>query len=744
MSRREIFPLILLSGMLMCMLYAKEADAQSPIINSGFEELDEQGQPVGWTAASGFSLATLTTEKPYRGQRALRIVGDGVAHAFRQELPAVPTRIYRVSAFFRAQKVQFGPEDFARFYFHVHYKGRPYAETSQIYVDVPGGSYDWRRFSVRLVPQTQWPIEKIWVTIVGQFRSGTLDCDEVTWEEAFFSTGAAALEWKNGMQPILITDMSRCQPAAALSLQARRKKWRLIPYEAGHIAGKLIWASFESQPPELTLPLNVQGWHAIYVGLADPAYLGCQALLRLSGDPAYVPRVRTAGAIEEAFFKVANLTGQSLHISRHPRGPGCGVAYVKLVPLTSEEAAAWQARFGEAAHKRLVTTIDGFSFIYDRRCVTKEDLLREIEVYRDTDYGTLILQMGGADMTNYPSRVGEMLGQDLEVFDRDGDRNYAEAIGILARKKINPTRVLMEGAQALGMKVHVAIRPGAWEISPPLDSFFTSRFYRQHPEWRCVDRDGTPVPRMSLAVPQVRAHLIEVLREAVGFGADGACVLYVRGVPYVLYEKPFADLFQARYGKDVLSVPENDPQILALRAEIITTFMREIRAMLDEEGKRRGVRLQLSAMIMANEADNKRYGIDVRQWIEQKLVDLIMPYLHAGGSSAREYDMAFFKAVCGPAKVPVKPTFIGWNTPNLTLLLQQAAALYEQGADGLTIWDGNSYDDQAARWSVMRRLGNPEDIRTLLQDGLPHSVTLRFHRLGDCIMDGPYHPDWGY
>jgi len=744
MRQRDIFLRLLICGALMQMLYAKGACAQSPLINGGFEELDEQGQPVGWKAIGAFLPAALTTEKPYRGQHALRLVGDGEAHAFRQELPAVPTRIYRASAFFRAQKVQFGPEDFARFYFHIHYRGRPYTDTSQIYVDVPGGSYDWRRISVRLVPQTQWPIEKIWVTIVGQFRSGTLDCDEVIWEEGGFSTGALALEWQKGAQPIMISDMSHCQPAAAVSLQARRKKWRLIPYEAGQIAGKLIWASFESQAPELTLPLNVQGWHAIYVGLADPAHLGCQALLRLSADPAPVPRVRTAGDLEEAFFKVADLTGQSLHISRHPRGPGCGIAYVKLVPLTSEEVAAWQARFQKETHKRLVTTIDGFSFIYERRCVTKEDLWREIEVYRDTDFGTLILQMGGADMTNYPSLVGERRGQDLEVFDRAGDRHYAEAIGELARKGINPTRVLMEGAHALGMKVHVAIRPGAWEHSPPLDSFFTSRFYRQNPQWRCVDRDGTPVARMSLAVPQVRAHLIAVLREAVSFGADGACVLYVRGAPYVLYEKPFADLFQARYGKDVRSVPENDPQILALRTEIITTFMREIRAMLDDEGQRRGVRLQLSAMIMANEADNKRFGIDVRQWIDQKLVDLLMPYLHAGGSSAKEYDMAFFKSVCGPANVPVKPTFIGWNTPDLTLLLQKAVALYEQGAEGLTIWDANSGDDRTDRWSVLRRLGNPQDARALLQDGLPPPVTLRFHRLADFIMDGPYHPNWGY
>ena len=166
-------------------------------------------------------------------------------------------------------------------------------------------------------------------------------------------------------------------------------------------------------------------------------------------------------------------------------------------------------------------------------------------------------------MVNYPSKVGEMLGQDLTVFPRRGDRFYAEAIRELARQNINPTKVLIEGAHHAGLKVHVGIRPAAWVHTPPASDFFNSRFYQEHPEWRCVDRDGTPVVRMSLAVPEVRSHLLEVLREAVGFGADGACILYNRGVPLVLFEKPFCELFQQRHHADALTVPEDDPRILS-------------------------------------------------------------------------------------------------------------------------------------------------------------------------------------
>jgi hypothetical protein len=369
-----------------------------------------------------------------------------------------------------------------------------------------------------------------------------------------------------------------------------------------------------------------------------------------------------------------------------------------------------------------------------------------VETYRHTDFDTLILQMGGADMVNYPSKIGEMRGQDLTVFPRRGDRFYAEAIGELARKGINPTQVLIRGAQDAGLKVHVGLRPAAWVYSPPGSDFFNSRFYQAHPEWRCVDRDGTPVARMSLAVPEVRMHLVDVLREAVGFDADGACVLYHRGVPLVLFEKPFCDLFQRRFHADAMTVAEDDPRILELRQEILTTFMRELRKMLDREGQRRGPgkRLALSAFVLADEADNVRFGLNVRQWVAQGLVDELFPFLQAGGGTARRYDMKFFADVCRAKHVRVRPAFVAWNTPNLGAVMEQALSLYDAGADGITVWDGNSGADRADRWAIVSRMGHLDELRESADARPIAPVTLRFHKLGGMTLDGRYHPNWGY
>jgi len=736
----------------VCMALHTATGADNLLCNPGFEQLGANGLPTGWTLAVGRVPLALTRDAPHGGQRALRVAGDGQNRFWRQEVARPATRNYLASGWFRADQLkvdaQARPQDYARLYIHVVYQGRPDTDTTHAFADLPVGTYGWRRVAVRVSPRDEWPIDKIRLSVVTRFRSGTLDFDDLALDVAPARSGALARDWRNGRRPRTITDLGRCTPTAALSATAAKGRWQLIDYEAGELKGRLVWASEEAAARPLTLALNANGWHAVYVGLTDPSSLGCHALLRLTGDAAYVPRSRTVGQIEEVFFKVADLSGQSLHIAQESGGLGraCGVAYVKLVPLTPDEVAAVQADRQNPACRKLATTIDGFSFIYGRRPTSVESLLPEVEIYRHTDFDTLILQMGGADMVNYRSRIGEMRGQDLSVFPRRGDRFYAEAIGELARQGINPTQVLIEGAQRAGLKVHVGLRPAAWIHSPPGSDFFNSRFYQAHPEWRCVDRDGTPVARMSLAVPEVRRHLVDVLREAVAFGADGACVLYNRGVPLVLFEKPFCTLFQQRYHADALAVADDDPRILALRQDLLTAFMRGLRTMLDEEGQRRraGKRLALSAFVLANEADNLRYGLNVRQWVEQGLVDELFPFLSVGGGTARHYDMKFFSEVCRAKQVRVRPGFVAWNTPNLGDVMQQVLTLYDARADGITVWDGNSGADNTGRWSIVSRMGHLDELRETAETRPPAAVTQHFHTLGGMTMDGPYRPNWGY
>ena len=736
-----------LISIVMALSLAGAAD-DNLVRNGGFESVSEAGAPAYWIAVGSFGSGQLTDEAPRSGQRAGRIAGDGRQRAWRQTLKNPGTRIYIASGWFRGRDVSKKPhpDGFARFYFHILYKDRPYGETTHLYVDLPTGSYDWRRFALRLTPRTEHPVAQIWVTVAARIESGTLDFDDIQIRPAPFRGGFTALEWAHSGKATVLRDMGKVEPTSALTQRAKRNRWKLVPYEIGNHEGRMIWASDETHAPEVKLPLNARGWHAVFVGIASPSSLARQVLLRLTRDPAFVQRARVAGQVEEVFFKAADLTGQSLHIAQQDdcECRAAGVAYVKLVPLAGDEIAMIKAERADPGLRRLVTSIDGFSFMHGRRPTSRRALLREVEAYRHSDFGTLILQVGGADMVNYASNIGQMRGQDLDDFPRPGDRRYAEAIRILADKRINPTQTLIEGAHDVGMKVHVSIRPGAWVHTAPMEDFFSSKFYRDHPEWRCYDRNGEDVARMSLAVPQVRKHLIDVLREAVSFGADGANVIFVRGVPSVLFEKPFRDLFGEKHGVDPMTLKDDDPRILKLRAEIVTLFLRELRAMLDAEGERLGRRLEQSAYVMGTENDNLRHGLDVATWVREGLIDLVIPFWRVGGAKIRRYDLDFYRRACAAKGVRFTPTFITWRLPALNRVLNDSVKFYDGGAAGVSLWDANSAAARMDRWSVLSRLGHVDELRDRAQEGAPKPVTARFHRLGRFIVDGEYRPNWGF
>ena len=560
---------------------------------------------------------------------------------------------------------------------------------------------------------------------------------------------ATAAGWVNASRATVISDMSRCAPASALSTTPRIGHWRLISYQAGDLTGNLLWASAEAAAPALSFALNVSGWWAIFVGLYTTRSAPCRVGLKLDGDLAPVPRsaIPKKGywCIEEVFFKAAELKGRSLHVTASPPGPsgGSGLAYVKLVPLSDEEISGVLADRRDPSPRRLTASCDGFSFICDRAPTTAEAVLTDIEIFRDTDFKTLLLHVGGADQVSYPTKRGYSFGIDLNCFSDPGHRQFARAVKELARKNINPTRTLIDGAHAIGMDVHVGFRPAMWTYYPPYTEFFQSPFYRDHPQWRTIDRDGTPVTRMSWAVPEVRAHLIDVLAEAVGFGADGVHVVFNRGFPMVLWEPPFCRLFTQRHGIDPHDLDEHDPRITQLHCEIVATFLREVRGMLDDEARRRadGRRLALSACVLGTENDNLRYDVDIRRLVGEGLIDDVYVYKYNFGQTTREWDMRFFTDACRGTPTRVHPMFSVVELADGDI--RDALSLYESAAAGLAFWDASESAGNMHVWSALSRFGHIDELRERLGLTPPSPVCLPVHQLNGETMDGRFPIFWG-
>ncbi len=538
-------------------------------------------------------------------------------------------------------------------------------------------------------------------------------------------------QWQNFKQAERITDLTRCVPADAISEGRHHDKWKVFEYETAEFSGKCVSVGRESSAPDLTLKLGKQGWHAVYIGLSSitdlvrPAknnvevkFTNDSAYTRLSNRLNLGPQRRDV--LEEVFLDVANLTDNDLQFSTVYQMPA-RIHHVKTIPLTDEEVAWLLADRAQKMTKTAVATFDGYTWIHPFRPQNRADLAATFSSYRDSDFKTWWFQVGGADLVHHPSQVGNLMGGHLDTFPREVDREYVESVRHLHQQGIDPLKVAVEEAHRQDAEILVCLRAAGWKAAPPWEEFFMSSFYEAHPEWRCIDYDGTPTMHLSYAAEEVQDHLIEVYREALQRGADGAGFLFHRGMPMILWEEPFCQRFIKEFGENPRNLAEDDLRVFQLRATIVTEFVRKIRAMLDETSAQRGTahhRLKLAVSTFSSRADNQKFGLDVERWIKEKLIDQIgiawFAY-YTSGLKSKSGDTAYYARITEGTDVKIFPFYVGWKMESADRLLQSVARDYEQGADGIAVWDPNQFvtwqKGHNPYWPLVSKLGHRQRVR---------------------------------
>jgi hypothetical protein len=546
----------------------------------------------------------------------------------------------------------------------------------------------------------------------------------------------------------LLADLSQAQPADALTAGRREPgKWKVISYAGENWEGEALSTFRDTGAATVSLPLEATGWHALYIGLGtvsgglDTAAPNA-VRVKLSGEPIFrrmangLPLMKPRrDIVQEIFLTAADVTGQSLEIASVPFKPA-NVCYVKVVPLTQDEVARWQQP--RTSPRTQIATFDGHSWIWPYRPRTKEHLRETFRGFERSDVGKWWFQVLGADLTCYPSKVGNIPGAGTRDFSVEAYREFTESLEALFAAGVNPLQVAREEAQRQGVEFHVMIRPAGWKGALPWDEVFNSRFFEEHPEWRCIDRDGTPTLYMSYAYPEVRRQVLAVLRETLELQPEGVGFLFHRGMPMILWEEPFCREFQDRYDADAREVAEDDPRILELRAELMTRMLTEVRSMLDEvaneQGRTEPYRISLSTF--SKEADNRKFGLDVGRWAKEGLVnDLAVAYF-AHHTSFSPPDMAYYRRVTEGTPVGLYPFVIAWHSGTPQQLCQKVTKFYDEGATGIAVWDitpegfyrdgspGNVFD-------IASRLGDRELIGRWSKTGPPQPHSLPLKRWAD-------------
>ena len=539
---------------------------------------------------------------------------------------------------------------------------------------------------------------------------------------------------------ICVNDLSVCRPKSALSTTRQEGHWRLLPYEADGISGTMLAAEELTGAPNVTLPLNVKGWHAIHVGFWNPRMHWTKDTiikLKLSTDTCF-RRIRhkapdpcwTGMELHEAFWDYADLTGRDLVIGQHSKGfpANAHIAYVKLEPLPPERVEEIREDRARTDTRTLISLNDGTSFLNGEACTTEEELLEQVELYRHSDVGTVFWAVCYGDRTNYPSEVGMMIGTDAQHSGSQGRANVTGSLRALISQGLIPFQVIMRRVHEMGLQFHTQFRLGILS-GDHMGGGRTGSFSSKHPEFRIVHRDGTPLPKMSYAFPQVRQFMVSLIREVGQQDIDGVNLCFIRGPMFVGHEKPVVDDFKRKHGRDPREIDENDARWLTHKAEYVTEFLRQVRRLVDEIGTSRGRKLQLSAMTYWSEPLNMYHGFDMRTWVQEGLLDFIIGGLR---------DKDFVRSVKGSNCKLV--TSSGERTP--ANYVRAAQLCREAGADGVSVWDMNGPQDHPEHWEVLRSLGHSERVEAFARQ-LPKLKTFKLKTLGGvdvchlCNKDAP-------
>lgn len=365
--------------------------------------------------------------------------------------------------------------------------------------------------------------------------------------------------------------------------------------------------------------------------------------------------------------------------------------------------------------KQLVVNDDGHGGFYADAYTSAAALEDHMHQWTQTAITVFEWNVTCGSRVNYASEFSELMGEGVEEFPRRGDKIAHE----------NMKRIIAEGADALticcdvmheaGKRCFAGIRAngdyGAGWMGPALPAMFNSNFWREHPQFRIINADGTENPKLSYAYPEVREWKLKLAAEVMQRPIDGICIDFLRHPPFVGYEPILTDCFKSEFGRDVAKVRDDDPLRLVHWARPMTTFMEGLRRIADEAAARNQRSIQISVRV--DDTNYLTHGLDIQNWIQRGLIDtLIVSRYGLGGF---EFDFSPFvemahvsgcealiseenildghdttpqedkAAAEGKAEIPTR------SEMPIAEYCRRALKWYEQGADGIHIF--NNYTD---------------------------------------------------
>ena len=148
--------------------------------------------------------------------------------------------------------------------------------------------------------------------------------------------------------------------------------------------------------------------------------------------------------------------------------------------------------------------------------------------------------------------------------------------------------------------------------------------------------------------------------------------------------------------------------------------MREVRDAMDRVAEEQGrdKRIEVSAIVVSTEQENLYNAMDLKAWVDQGLVDTLIPYgsePNVGGNE-RSWtdvrDLDYFIGITKGTPCRLAPNIMPRHT-TAEDYRRRALALYEAGIEDLFFWDCDILQarlEDMVPWQTLCRLGHREEI----------------------------------
>ncbi len=273
-------------------------------------------------------------------------------------------------------------------------------------------------------------------------------------------------------------------------------------------------------------------------------------------------------------------------------------------------------------HPLIIYNDDTCSLRYVDEPHTVDALDISLRHFIGTQVGAICWSLGAGDIAyawpskvldNYYDRLAEGTsallfdhekGFDSPITKRSPGEDPRNLMLTLHRQGIDYLPPLITKTRQAGLKFYGSFRMNDCHVKSDPSGILSSRFWREHQDyrlWEITESRSYYNAALDYSYAEVRQHRLDAIRECLAwYDMDGVELDFSRN-PYT---------FQ--------------PSEAWEKRGLLTEFFREIRAIADEAGARRGKKVEVLIRAPFHPDKLRRAGMDVDAWLNERLIDKLI------------------------------------------------------------------------------------------------------------------------